>query len=91
MDRKTFDEAVVKVKTLPKAPPPKTLLDLYSLYKQATVGDVSGARPGRLNFRARAKFDSWKTRAGMSTDDAMRAYVTVVNELLSKAGMSPVG
>lgn len=90
MDRKTFDQAVATVKTLPKAPPPKTLLDLYSLYKQSTTGDATGDRPGRLNIRARAKYDSWMRRAGMSAEAAMQAYVDLVNELLAAAGMPPV-
>lgn len=88
MDKTRFEEAMAKVKTLPKTPPPKTLLDLYSLYKQATEGDAKGSRPGRLNIRARAKWDSWNQRKGMSADEAMTAYVELVDGLLKAAGMA---
>lgn len=59
------------------------LLKLYSLYKQATQGDVSGKRPGMLDMVGRAKFDAWAKLEGMSTEDAMKKYVALVNELLS--------
>jgi acyl-CoA-binding protein len=55
-----------------------TMLELYALYKQATVGDVSGTRPGMLDVRGRAKFDAWAKRKGMATDAAMEAYVALV-------------
>lgn len=55
-----------------------TLLELYALYKQATAGDVSGARPGMMDLKGRAKFDAWTRRKGMSRDAAMQAYVDLV-------------
>ncbi len=88
MDRKAFDDAVARVKTLPKAPPPKTLLDLYGLYKQATEGDVQGTRPGMLDLRARAKFDAWSTRKGMGAEGAMAEYVALVGRLLAEHGLA---
>ena len=42
-----FDAAVTKSKSLP-AQGNDSLLKLYALYKQATSGDVSGKKPGRL-------------------------------------------
>ena len=57
------------------------MLRLYGLYKQATEGDVTGKRPGRLNLVARAKHDAWAARAGTSRDDAMRGYADLVDEL----------
>jgi acyl-CoA-binding protein len=55
-----------------------TMLELYALYKQATGGDCTGARPGMLDLRGRAKHDAWAHRAGMSRDAAMEAYVALV-------------
>ena len=55
-----------------------TMLDLYALYKQATVGDVSGARPGMMDLRGRAKYDAWTKRKGMTRDAAMQAYIDLV-------------
>jgi acyl-CoA-binding protein len=56
------------------------LLDLYALYKQATVGNVTGDRPGMLDVKGRAKFDAWAKRKGMAKDAAMQAYVDLVGK-----------
>ena len=76
-----FDAATVASKTLRKAPDNDTLLALYSLYKQATVGDVSGERPGALDMVNRAKFDAWAGRKGTVREDAMKAYIDLVTKL----------
>lgn len=76
-----FEAAVKRVNTLPSAPSNNVLLDLYGLYKQATVGDASGKRPGMTDFRGRAKYDAWAGRKGMSKDDAMRAYIKASSAL----------
>jgi acyl-CoA-binding protein len=55
-----------------------TMLDLYALYKQATSGDVSGARPGMLDVRGRAKYDAWAKRKGLTKDAAMQTYIDLV-------------
>lgn len=55
-----------------------TMLELYALYKQATIGDVTGDRPGVLDLRGRAKYDAWARRKGMTKDAAMQAYVELV-------------
>ncbi len=78
-----FADAQVRVKTLSAAPPPETLLKLYSLYKQASVGDVTGKRPGMMDFRNRAKFDAWAKLKGIGGDDAKQKYVALVDSLLS--------
>ncbi len=77
-----FKVAQEKVKTLTKRPSDSTLLELYSLFKQATEGDASGKRPGVFDLKGRAKFDAWSGRKGMSKDDAMKAYVSLVERLL---------
>jgi carboxylesterase len=76
-----FDSAALASKTLRHAPDNDTLLALYSLYKQAGSGDVTGDRPGALDMVNRAKFDAWAARRGMSRDDAMKAYVELVARL----------
>ncbi len=55
-----------------------TMLDLYALSKQATVGAVTGARPGMMDLRGRAKYDAWTKRKGMTKDAAMQAYIDLV-------------
>ena len=76
-----FEAATVTSKMLKKAPDNDTLLALYSLYKQASVGDVSGERPGALDMINRAKFDAWTSRKGLGREDAMKAYVELVTKL----------
>ena len=76
-----FDATVKRVNGLPSAPPNNVMLDLYGLYKQATVGDATGKRPGITDLRGRAKFDAWAGRKGMSKDDAMRAYIKAAGSL----------
>ncbi len=81
-----FDAAAVASKTLRKAPDNETLLALYSLYKQASLGDVSGERPGALDMINRAKYDAWAARKGTSRDDAMKAYIELVKKLKETEG-----
>lgn len=76
-----FEAAVTRVNGLATAPPNDVLLRLYGLYKQATSGDVSGGRPGMMDFKGRAKYDAWASRKGMSRDDAMRAYIDAAGAL----------
>ena len=76
-----FKSAVDRVQGLPKKPDNNTLLELYALFKQASVGDASGKRPGMLDVRGRAKFDAWAKQKGKSAPDARAAYVALVDRL----------
>ena len=77
----SFDAAVAASKSLPEKPDNATLLKLYSLFKQATEGDVEGKRPGFTDMVGRAKFDAWTAVQGKSTDDAMKDYVALIDSL----------
>jgi len=77
-----FADAQTRVKALSKAPSNDDLLELYALYKQATVGDATGSRPGMFDLTGRAKFDAWAKRKGISKDDAMSKYVATVDRLV---------
>lgn len=76
-----FDKAAEAVKNLASKPSDADLLELYGLFKQASVGDVNTARPGMLDLKGKAKWDAWKSREGMSSDDAKAAYVEKVKAL----------
>jgi carboxylesterase len=82
-----FESATAASRTL-KATDNDTLLALYSLYKQASVGDVTGDRPGALDMVARAKYDAWAKKRGMSADEAMRGYVALVDELKKRESVA---
>ena len=76
-----FDKAVADSKNLPERPDNQTMLKMYALYKQATNGDVSGTRPGFTDMVGRAKWDAWNEIKGTSGDDAMKQYVSLVEDL----------
>lgn len=76
-----FKAAVKRAESLPKRPSNDDLLELYSYFKQATSGDVSGKRPGMLDMKGRAKYDAWAKRKGLSADDARAGYVKTVERL----------
>lgn len=81
-DLKTqFEKAAQEAQKLPKKPDNDTLLRLYALYKQATVGDVSGKRPGFMDMVGQAKYDAWAKVKGSTKDSAMQAYIDLVNKL----------
>lgn len=58
-------------------------LKVYSLYKQATVGDVTGSQPWAVKIEARAKWDAWAAHKGKSKDDAMTEYIAEVEAQLA--------
>jgi diazepam-binding inhibitor (GABA receptor modulator, acyl-CoA-binding protein) len=76
-----FDEAAAESKSLPEKPDNATLLKIYALYKQATSGDVEGKRPGFTDMVGRAKWDAWNEVKGKGPDDAMQAYVDLIESL----------
>ncbi|KAG5481525.1 hypothetical protein LSCM1_05543 [Leishmania martiniquensis] len=82
MSAADFDAAVAYVRSLPTNGPTQmntsTRLHFYSLYKQATEGDVKGSQPWAVQVEARAKWDAWNGRKGMSSDDAKAAYVKLL-------------
>ena len=85
-DLKTrFETAAEESTKLPERPDQQTLLKLYALYKQANQGDVSGDRPGFMDFVGRAKYDAWAENKGMTSDEAMQAYIDVVERLKAEA------
>ena len=76
-----FQAAAIAAKQTKKKPDNATLLKLYSYYKQASEGDVSGDRPGGFDFVGGAKYDAWGKLKGMSKDDAMQNYIKQVEKL----------
>ena len=79
-----FEQAGLAAKSLPERPDNDTMLQLYALYKQASVGDVSGDKPGFFDFVAAAKYEAWERFKGVSQDDAQKQYVDLVQKLGGK-------
>ncbi|TRY88867.1 hypothetical protein DNTS_016947 [Danionella cerebrum] len=87
MSEAEFQKAADEVKQLKAKPTDAEMLEIYSLFKQATVGDVNTARPGMLDFTGKAKWDAWDAKKGLSKEDAMKAYIAKVEELKGKYGI----
>ncbi|TKA52392.1 hypothetical protein B0A53_05099 [Rhodotorula sp. CCFEE 5036] len=81
-----FERAVDMIQSLPKSGPIQTTYDqklqLYSVYKQATEGDIKGSRPGMLDILGRAKWDAWNKCKGLSQLEAERLYVDALIRVL---------
>ena len=77
-----FESAVANSKTLSEKPSNEVLLQLYSLYKQATTGDVNTEPPSNpFDFVNKAKHDAWASLKGQTKDQAMQSYIDLVNKL----------
>lgn len=76
-----FDKARDESKNLPERPDNMTLLQLYALYKQGSVGDVEGKRPGFTDMVERAKWDAWNNVKGKSKEEAMQGYIDLIESL----------
>lgn len=76
-----FEAAFAASKTLHTRPDNATLLKLYALYKQASVGEVEGKRPGFADLVGRAKYDAWAALKGTGREVAMTQYVALVESL----------
>ena len=80
--KERFEDAQKRVNGLSKKPDNPTLLKLYGLYKQASVGDATGKRPGMMDIRGRAKFDAWAGYKGKTSEQAIDEYVQFVDHLV---------
>ncbi len=78
-----FEQAVSDSKSLSEKPSNETLLQLYSLYKQATEGDVNGDAPTMFDFVAKAKYEAWTAQKGKAKDAAQEEYIQLVQKLKS--------
>ncbi len=76
-----FEQAVTESKSLPERPDNMTLLKMYALYKQGSLGDAVGERPGMTDFINRAKWDAWNGLKGKTQDAAMQEYLDLFNDL----------
>jgi acyl-CoA-binding protein len=79
-----FQNAVAESKSLSEKPSNETLLQLYSLYKQGTEGDVNTDPPANpFDFVGKAKYEAWSGLKGKSKEDSMQEYINLVDRLKS--------
>ncbi|KAF8583955.1 ACBP-domain-containing protein [Ramaria rubella] len=83
-----FEKSVSIVQSLPKTGPIQTgyeeKLAMYSLYKQATVGNVKAPRPGLWDMLGRAKWDAWAKHKDVPPHEAKWLYVETLLKVLRK-------
>lgn len=80
--KEIFEQAIEDSKSLSDRPSNDTLLQLYSLYKQATDGDAPGEAPSNpFDFVAKAKYETWVSLKGKTKEAAMQEYADLVNKL----------
>ena len=79
--QKQFEAAVANSKNLSERPDNMTLLKLYALYKQASVGDNAEKKPGFTDMVGRAKWDAWNQLKGTDSADAMQQYIDLIESL----------
>lgn len=79
-----FEAAFAKTKTLTEKPDNETLLSLYSLYKQGTIGDATedNKPENAFDFVATFKFNAWQKLAGTPKEKAMQDYIDLVDKLV---------
>uniref|UniRef100_A0A1L8DZ93 Acyl-CoA-binding domain-containing protein 6 n=1 Tax=Nyssomyia neivai TaxID=330878 RepID=A0A1L8DZ93_9DIPT len=66
------------------------LLTLYGWYKQSTVGDCDGNRPGIFQMAKRAKWDAWNKVKSTPKDEAMEKYIEIVRSACPEEDLSAV-
>merc|ERR1712183_201316 len=83
-----FQTAAEEAKNLAAKPTNDEMLKLYSLYKQATVGDCNTSRPGMLStdLAGKAKWDAWNKMKGKDKSAAEAEYIDHVEQLKATYG-----
>jgi diazepam-binding inhibitor (GABA receptor modulating acyl-CoA-binding protein) len=76
-----FVQAQADSKNLSERPDNPTLLKIYALYKQGSVGDNAEPKPSYSDIVARAKWDAWTKLKGMTQDDARQQYIDLIDSL----------
>jgi diazepam-binding inhibitor (GABA receptor modulating acyl-CoA-binding protein) len=80
--KEQFELAAAESKNLQTKPSNETLLQLYSLYKQGSIGDINAEPPSNpFDFVAKAKYEAWEALKGKSSTDAMVEYVELIKKL----------
>jgi acyl-CoA-binding protein len=79
--KKKFEAAAANSKNLTERPDNATLLRIYALYKQGSIGDNTDKKPGFGDMVGRAKWDAWNGLKGTSKDDAMQQYIDLIESL----------
>jgi acyl-CoA-binding protein len=79
-----FIKAQADVKELPERPGNLTLLRLYALFKQGSIGDAgTDEKPGFADIVGKYKYEAWAALNGTPQATAKQQYVELVESLKS--------
>ncbi|VDP95607.1 unnamed protein product [Echinostoma caproni] len=81
----SFDEAKEALNTLRTDPGNDVKLQIYALYKQATLGDCRDRKPNLLNFVAVGKWQAWNSLSSMTK--VSRLSFTFLTPLFIKSAL----
>jgi len=76
-----FEQASQDAQQLASRPDNQTLLRMYALYKQGSIGDIAGDKPSMTDMVGFAKWSAWNKVKGMTNAEAQQAYVDLVEDL----------
>jgi acyl-CoA-binding protein len=81
-----FQQAMQSISRIPNINEQDVLL-LYGIFKQATAGDAGDKEPPAEDIRGRAKYQSWKSNKGLSSNEAKEKYIRTIKQLAQRAKM----
>lgn len=81
-----FTRYVTMSKTLKDDPGNEAKLQLYALYKQATVGANNTPKPGAMDIVGKYKWTAWSNLGQMTKEDARKEYISTVQKLVQEIG-----
>lgn len=79
-----FYLALGNAKRLKNTPSKEDNLELYALYRQATIGNV---RIGRPKYLGVAEWNAWHSKWNTNPDKVRQDYINKVQEVISKIGL----
>lgn len=71
-----FQKAAEDIKNLKSRPSDEDLLEIYALFKQATVGDCNQSKPGMFQLKEKAKHEFWMRKKGKQSNISTFHYIT---------------
>jgi diazepam-binding inhibitor (GABA receptor modulating acyl-CoA-binding protein) len=78
-----FTDHATRVKQLTVRPSDEILLELYSLYKQSTIGNCNTPQPWFYEIENQSKWNAWNARKDQTKEECMRLYINKVKELIN--------
>ncbi|CAL2076758.1 acyl-CoA-binding protein [Tenacibaculum sp. 190524A02b] len=79
-----FKEAYRIASNMEERLPPDIMLRLYAYYKQAVKGDQFPLNSNTKGLRNAFKFNAWVQLKGMSSEDAKKEYINLVNTIIKQ-------